>query len=121
MISTRKLIKILNKNPLPENAAVIFDIDGTLIKLNGKPISNIVNFYKYCVSQSNITTFIVTARPVLPHNISATIKQLEKVGVVDFQSIFFMKTIFHNPVKYKLFARKNIKEMGYNTDNVVRR
>ena len=44
-----------------QNPAVVFDIDGTLIRNNRTPITPIISFYNYCVN-NRIPTFIITAR-----------------------------------------------------------
>ena len=58
---SNRAIDTLNKTRLPENAAIVFDIDDTLIGQDGWVILPILNLYKYS-EEIGLTLIIITNR-----------------------------------------------------------
>ena len=109
------IIHEIMNNGLPENPSVIFDIDGTFFdKDTFAPYESIISFYNYCIN-NGFTVFIVTARPGYKDNISRTIDYLKNIGITRWKGIYFVKDRNINVPRYKIKARKNIKNRGYNT------
>lgn len=109
----KNLRDILNTITLPDNPTVVFDIDDTLININGECIDQIINFYNY-VKSLGIIVIIITNRSGDTQTINFTIKQLNQSGITGHKSIYFRSINSINPYKYKKLARKNILDRGMN-------
>ena len=126
------LVNTVKRSKL-QNPAVIFDIDGTLIRYDKTPIKPVVKFYHYCLKKG-IPIFIVTARPGTEYNKDYTIDELHKNNIQGWEGMSFYDNSFNNwgiaesPLRYltstiypgsiyryKYNARKNIYENGFNT------
>lgn len=104
---------ILKHLPKPANAAVVFDIDDTLIDgITARPIKPVISLYNL-VKRLGFATFIVTNR-VAGHE-SYTDNQLESVGVSGYVSIYFRHPDVYDFWGAKLSARKHIAKRGYVT------
>ena len=86
-----------------EADAVMFDIDDTLIKVDGSQIPEMISLLSLCKTM-DYTTVIMTARPSDEQNIAITRQQLLENG------IFSDKLVFASPHE-KTRAKKML---GYN-------
>lgn len=100
------------KNP-KTNDVIVFDIDGTLIDENGKAIDEIITAYFY-VKNFGYQTAIITARPDITENIIYTLEQLRSHGITGYKFAYFLPLHKTDQATYKLLARKNITDKGYN-------
>ncbi len=99
---------------LPPNPAIVFDIDGTLLDDNGQGIIPIIALFRFS-KMMGITPFIITAR--IDDGIMAqqyTHTQLHNNGIFDYATLFMLPKNFLHPCRYKLLARKQIYDWGYN-------
>ena len=102
-----------------KNYAVIFDIDDTIIKIITSckkieyyRIESIHHLYKYAL-ENNIYVIFITAREADKTNMKRTIKQLKELGISQYDLLYFRPKWMNNVSEYKLFARKNVTETGY--------
>jgi predicted secreted acid phosphatase len=100
--------------PAKKNDMVVFDIDETLIDLNGEPMFDVIDFYRY-VKTIGFNTSIITARPGLTENIKITMDELSRVGVTGYHTIYFRDPSQMDVEKYKLNCRKKLFVDGFNT------
>lgn len=91
------------------NLALVFDIDGTLMN-DEKPIQPVVDLYNIGKSLG-FHIFIITARDT--NGVAETIAQLEKIGVIDYESMYFRLPIYWDMNEYKEKCRKSITDKGY--------
>lgn len=96
--------------PDANNLAIVFDIDGTLLN-DETPIKPVVDLYNIGKSMG-FHNFIITARD--SHGVSETIDQLNKIGIYDYDSMYFRLPIYWNMDQYKESCRKSITDKGYN-------
>jgi predicted secreted acid phosphatase len=108
-----KVIKILNSLKIPDKAAVIFDIDDTLLDKNGNPIYHTVNIFNY-VKMMGIKPIIVTNREYSFESLKYTTEQLLKAGITGVDLLYFRDPSETNPWTAKLSMRKCIYNNGYN-------
>jgi len=114
-----KIIKENNYFSL-DNPAVMFDIDGTLIDLNGKPIKPIIKLLNKCIQQ-NIIVIIITAR--LDVYRDYTIKQLadQKINY----SLLYLRSpkddvnTFKSKLKKRLLEENDITTLMSLGDNNI--
>jgi phosphoglycolate phosphatase-like HAD superfamily hydrolase len=105
--------RLLEQLPRPVNAAVVFDIDDTLIDgKDGSSIPAVIALYRR-TRQLGYTTFIVTNR-VAGYG-SYTDRQLASVGVTGYVSSYFRSPGENDFWGAKRSARKHIAERGYTT------
>ena len=71
------IIKLIDQTPFNEKNAIIYDIDDTLIDIEGVPIIPIINSYKYAIKKG-IKPIIITARVGTKENIENTLKELKE-------------------------------------------
>jgi hypothetical protein len=107
-------MEILDEIKMPENPAMIFDIDDTLIDLNGIAIDPVVNLYNH-VKILCITPIIITNRTSEPLTMEYTKYQLEENKITDYYDIYFRNPEEMDFTKAKLDARKIVAEKGFNT------
>lgn len=106
---------LINKlRPVKENDVVVFDIDDTLIDINGEPMFDVIDFYRY-VRTIGFKTIIITAREGSQPNINATLKELSLFGINDYHSIYFREPSQLNIEQYKFNSRKKVFLDGMNT------
>ena len=106
-------IKSLNNMSLPENAAIVFDIDDTLIRPDGQPIFPILNLYNYS-KEMGLTLILITNRLGNEMGIKYTQEQLTNIGVFGYKSLYFRSPEKEdNPWRYKEISRKSIFERGF--------
>lgn len=105
--------KIDNIVAMPENPAVIFDIDNTLIDYKGECIQPIVNLYNY-VKTKGITPLIITSRAYFIPNLFWTMKQLKDCNISGYNALTLRPESELDQYKYKRNARKKFVEEGYN-------
>ena len=101
----------LDQIQLPNNAAVVFDIDHTLLDGAGNPIEPIVRLYNI-VKNKRITPVIITARLGNQKGIEITQSQLSRSGIDSYKFLYFLHPNKRDPVQYKRIARKNVHERG---------
>jgi predicted secreted acid phosphatase len=99
---------------LPPRPAIVFDIDGTLIDENGKGIIPVIALFKFSKSMG-ITPFIITSRIDDNKGIveDYTYSQLYSNDITGYASLFMLPKNFSQPWKYKLHARKQIHNWGF--------
>lgn len=109
-----EIVRTINNTPIYPNSVIIYDIDDTLLDGQGSPIIPIIYTYQYA-KNAGLIPVIITARPGTDQNIEWTKVQLENVGVSGYKYMYFRP--YDNPdhSTYKLFARKNLFDRGYNT------
>ena len=104
------LINLLNNIPQSSKNVIIFDIDGTLIDNTRKLITQTLEFYYYCLYKK-YKIFIITARTGENNNLKHTIKELDDLGIENYDKIYFTNPKnniqnFQDMVKYKKNIRK---------------
>ena len=108
---------VLEKIPFDKNQAVVFDIHDTLIHSGThKIITDVFNIYQYCVNKG-YHIHIITARAANKKTIQLTLQQLNFLNIKKYETISFRPIFDLNVYKFKLDARKKIKDK-YN-QNVV--
>ena len=107
------IIKLIDQTPFNEKNTIIYDIDDTLIDIEGVPIIPIINSYKYAIKKG-IKPIIITARVGTKENIENTLKELKEYGIDKYILIYFLQVNKFDNWKYKFLARKNVFEKGYN-------
>jgi hypothetical protein len=113
-IIVAKAINVLANMQLPANASIIFDIDETLIDLNGECIRPVVMLYNFS-KMLGITPIIITARPDNIRTNIFTIDQLSDCGITGYNSLYLRPENQGNVYEYKLTARKNVEDRGMRT------
>jgi predicted secreted acid phosphatase len=112
MIDT--LYNIVNNIKFQNNNCVIFDIDDTLINSKTNQKNNeIIKFYKYLILQK-INIILITARTASPEIIKYTYNQLNNLGIKNYKYLYFITNNFKNVKFYKINARKDVHNKGYN-------
>ncbi len=106
------IINTINNLNIADNSVIIYDIDGTLIENDGRPIYPIIDTYHYA-TRRGLKPIIITARPGTYENVLATQKQLHFFGIVNYMSLYFIPPEKNDPAKYKLIARKNVHDRGH--------
>jgi predicted secreted acid phosphatase len=93
-----------------KQAAIVFDIDGTLVYDGSwdKPIWSVINFCNYC-KDIGIATMIVTARGGWETNIEKTKQSLRDLGL-SCDSFFFRKPDDHEIAKFKTNVRRYMNQ-----------
>ena len=100
---------IKNKN---RKYCVIFDIDDTLISSKDHSIIYpIYSLYEYARFQG-ISTVLITARPGLLENMKFTMDELRN-NSIEYDLLYFKPPHMTDIEKYKMFARKEVHELGY--------
>lgn len=121
---------LINKEKNIRNLSVVFDIDDTVMDVDGDPIKHSIELYRFCLSLG-ITIFFITARVYngedidgsprgensnIFNNISLyTMEQLKRIGIVKYKAIVFRQKCDDDIFKYKLKARKTVYNQGYTT------
>lgn len=106
---TQKIISIINT--LPIDHVIVFDIDSTLLDLDGRVIEPIAHTYHYA-RQRGHPIAIITARQGYDYVISYTIDQLHDSGIRDYDRLYFMSPTTDDQFRYKMEARKSIHDDG---------
>jgi ribonucleotide monophosphatase NagD (HAD superfamily) len=81
-------VKCVSQRHLKENDAVMFDIDETLIHVNGKPIHEMISLIQTC-KFLGYRIIIITARPDFAVNHYYTQMQLIKFGI-PYDEVYFV-------------------------------
>ena len=97
---------------LPPNAAMVFDIDETLLDLSGNPIEPVVNLYNM-VKSKGITPIIITARFGHERNTELTRNQLIRAGITGWRFIYFLPPHKNDVSLYKQISRQDAHDRGY--------
>jgi len=108
----RTIFDKLNTMIIPNNAAIVFDIDHTLIDQFGNPIEPVVYLFN-AIKQRGITPVIITARQGDEMVTRWTQDQLERLNITEYRSIYFLPPGRTDPWRFKMLARKNIHDNGY--------
>jgi predicted secreted acid phosphatase len=103
-------INIIDQCDKSKQYTAIFDIDETIINKNIL-IEPIYNLYIHAV-KNNIRIVFITARDGNKDTIDFTIKQLKHFGLT-YDLLYFRPPSMKNVEKFKLFARMNVVENGY--------
>jgi hypothetical protein len=88
---------------------IIYDIDDTLLDKNGSPIVPILNTYFYAIKK-DYRIIIITARENNKNVVTATIEQLNKIGVTKYDDIFFRPPTLRNLRTYKENTRTSLTQ-----------
>jgi hypothetical protein len=105
-------VDALSRMIIPDNGAIVFDIDDTLIHSSGKSITPIVNLFNY-VKDSGLFPIIITNRSGDPLTIEYTQKQLVECGIFGYKLLYFRPPDKDDmPYRYKEKARQSIHERG---------
>ena len=107
-----EIFKTINSISVSSNSVIVYDIDDTLINTNGEPITPIINTYHYA-KNIGLTPVIITARPGFTENIHRTKEQLLSHGITGYKYMYFLPHDKIDQAMYKLIARKNLHERGY--------
>ena len=103
-------MEILENIPFSPHQAIVFDIDDTLINsITNKLIPYVFSIYQHCRSKG-YAIYIITARPRTQYSIQLTLQQLQYLGITGYRNIAFRPPSELNVYRYKLNARKAIKE-----------
>jgi predicted secreted acid phosphatase len=114
--------------PMVKKPAVVFDIDGTLLKGESERLSKrnpaVAAVYEWC-TKHEIDCFIVTARMEtlpgvkMPVNVKTkTERELIKLGFTRYKEVFMFpesvaKRCRNDPAPFKRSVRNHIRSMGY--------
>jgi hypothetical protein len=96
-------VKCVSQRNIQDSDAVMFDIDETLIHVDGSPIDEMISLFKLC-KVLGYKTIIITARPnhaVCQHD---TILQLSSLGI-------FPSEVYYVPADLKTQVKE---KTGYN-------
>ena len=97
----------------PPKAAVVFDVDGTLLDNDQKLITGTAVLY-WKAQSLGIKPFIVTARPYSERNMRYTIDTLKRHGITGFAGIYMYLDMSYNVFDFKEKCRQSIHNLGYN-------
>lgn len=103
----------LSNATLPDNAAIVFDIDSTLIDDYGNIIEPIYKIYNLAVDKG-VDVVLITNREANPGAIDFTKNQLKKLGMTRHTFLYMRHPFKNDPYSYKKNARKNVWERGLN-------
>ena len=104
-------MKLQSYKPM-KNLAVVFDIDGTLVKDEKYCINPVVDLYNYCL-EKKFKVFIITARVREWSNVKFTINMLRKCGVVNYEGLMMRPFYETNMFSYKEEQRRLLHKMGF--------
>ena len=90
-------VKCVSQRIVRENDAVMFDIDETLIHVDGRPIDEIISLVQTCRSLG-YRIIIITARPDIPMNHYFTQVQLVKFGI-PYNEVYFVRPEMKTEIK----------------------
>ena len=96
-------VKCVSQRNIQDSDAVMFDIDETLIHVDGSPIDEMISLFKLCKALG-YKTIIITARPnhaVYQHE---TVLQLSSLGI-------FPSEVYYVPAHLKTQVKE---QTGYN-------
>ena len=110
---SRHSIRYLDNLKLPENPAIVFDIDNTLIDNTGKCIIPIAVLYHYA-KMLGISPIIITSRVAIKNIIDYTLYQLKLYGILDYKLLFMRKNEQTDNWIFKQKSRKNAHDRGFN-------
>lgn len=105
-------IRYLSEINKCDQCVVVFDIDETLLDLQGNVIPWIFDIYNY-IKSSNIQIVLITYRLGTEICIKYTLEQLKNKNITDFFRIYFSPNITANPYIYKQNARRSLFEKNY--------
>lgn len=112
LLTSLNAISILDNMKIPPNAAIVFDIDDTLLYSHNKnPIKSIIMLYNYS-KMKGITPYIITYRQKTPDNVKYTIDELNKIGVSGYNQLYLAPQGI-DPWTYKINVRKYITENNH--------
>lgn len=107
----RETIKILGLLYVEPQSVIVFDIDETVINLDGTPIDQMMVVYNYS-KMIGLKPIFITGREHNDATVTFTQKQLEFIGATGYESIFFRPAQEMNQFLYKSNARKEIIRRG---------
>jgi hypothetical protein len=115
---SEQIIHFIDCLYVDKNSVIVYDIDNTLIDNQGNPMYPIIKTF-YHAKSKGLKTGIVTARPGFPSNVERTKDELSKYFISDYEFLYFMpESMIQSNIEpgiYKLFARKDIYDRGFNT------
>ena len=121
MSEVKSAMMYLQSLNVPKNGSIIFDIDDTLIRSyrkrspgdNGliQPVKDLYDYARYI----GLQPFIVTNRDGTVENTAYTHKELERHGIVGYDTVYFRDPMCTDMWVPKLNARKHIYDRGYVT------
>ena len=91
---------------------IVFDIDNTLIDLEGERINPIVTLFDF-VKLLKIPIAIITTRVGTIDNIDKTQKHLYKRSIFGYSYIYFIKSLDNNLTDFQEKTRQDIKKKGF--------
>ena len=94
-------VKCVSQRIVQYNDAVMFDIDETLIHVDGSPIHKMISLFKLC-KVLGYKTIIITARPAVYQH--ETVLQLSSLGI-------FPSEVYYVPADLKTRLKE---QTGYN-------
>lgn len=98
----------------PANAAIIFDIDDTLLRPRRGLIYPVKDLYDYSI-EIGLRPFIVTNREGSKEVVDATHAELAYYGIRGYDTAYFRHPQCQDMWSPKLGARKHIAERGFVT------
>ncbi|MFZ4599756.1 MAG: HAD hydrolase family protein [Terrimicrobiaceae bacterium] len=96
-------VKCVSQRIVQDDDAVMFDIDETLIHVDGSPIEEMISLFKLC-KVLGYKTIIITARPDFAVIQCQTVLQLSSLGI-------FPTHTYHVPPQFKTQVKE---QSGYN-------
>ena len=93
--------RCINSRQVPDDMAVMFDIDDTLTRTDGTPISEMIQLFNLCRAKGYVMV-VITARPAYNENIEHTKRELRALGV------HAHKLVFASP-QHKSMAKQLLK------------
>ena len=107
------VINYLSQLTLKDKDCIVFDIDETLLDLNGNVIQPIVDIYNYA-KKRNVLISIITARTGTLRVVEYTTTQLKNKNITGWKYLYLRPNINEDPFIYKENARKSLVVKGYN-------
>jgi ribonucleotide monophosphatase NagD (HAD superfamily) len=122
-IANKLGVKCVSQRNVTENDAVMFDIDETLIHVDGTPIKEMISLVQTC-KFLGYRIIIITARPDFATNHHYTRMQLIKFGI-PYHAVYFappeVKTEIkkHSGLRYILSVGDMDTDIGY-SENFIK-
>ena len=104
---SKDIINYLSQLNVEDKDCIVFDIDETLIDLNGNVIQPIVDIYNYA-KKIKYLIVLITGRTGLQKVVEYTTSQLKNKNITGYKYLYLRPNINEDPFIYKENARKSL-------------